>query len=380
MNNLKYIIKKKYFFIFSIALTFITISCEERIDLESKNGRNIVVNAIITDRLVDQKIKLSYSEVITGRYNYNPVYDAKVKIIDFNKNVYEFVELEHGIYISKYPFKAEENISYSLLITLEDGTVINSNLEALPEKVKMEANNLSFYNFITKEKIVADKDPVNTTYFSANMDFKFNKTLKNGPFISINYSGIYELKPKELNSCSNGGIGYILSDVGGINFNKFSLLNFNSKLNAPNQAIFLDTELKSKYHENYVIFMNFLMINEGYYNYLKNSKDLIENTGGLFDKSPGKLISNLSSSNNFNTQGYFAVVRTKRKAIRISHSNFEYTFYRTCDPSRLGNPPRGESFCHKCDNIFGDRVIRVAYSGWMEDDGLINRDGWYYLY
>ena len=108
---------------FHILITFsvVLFSCIEPFNIDSESFESVlVVEATITNELKHQEIKLSRTFSI-DEDGLNPELNAKVSVMDRDSNVFEFSEVEPGIYISNQVFAAEQNKEYSLRIQTSNG-------------------------------------------------------------------------------------------------------------------------------------------------------------------------------------------------------------------------------------------------------------------
>ncbi|WP_264565407.1 DUF4249 domain-containing protein [Flavobacterium sp. N3904] len=115
---------------FLLLLCFFINSCTEPYALQTNSYEEaIVIEAIITNELKNQEIKISK----TYKFEENgPTFEtgAQVYITDDLGHQYDFEEKE-GIYVSATPFQAVSGREYRLSITTKDGKVYTSRNEKL---------------------------------------------------------------------------------------------------------------------------------------------------------------------------------------------------------------------------------------------------------
>lgn len=161
-----------------IGALFLT-SCVEEFEISTDTYEQaLVVEAVITDELKYQHIKLSNTYTFEEE-DASPVENATVKIIDDLDNEYPFEEIEPGNYVSSNVFMAELDRAYKLSIQTNSGKSYLSDATALPQ-------NTSISNFyaepITNEegeegvaiKIDADQNNSNTRYYR----YEYEETYK----------------------------------------------------------------------------------------------------------------------------------------------------------------------------------------------------------
>lgn len=117
-----------YFIVFIMAF-----SCKEPFEIESITFENaLVVEATITNEMKNQEINISRAFLLNQD---GPAIEnnAQVKVEDSQQNTYAFHQDTTGKYISDTPFQAQENVTYKLFITTNDGIQYESqNVELTP--------------------------------------------------------------------------------------------------------------------------------------------------------------------------------------------------------------------------------------------------------
>ncbi len=146
--------KLSIFFIFFV----IASGCVKQIELSSivVNESVLVVDALLTDELKHQVIKLSKSIALDST-NIIKESNAQIKITEDNSNIYNFSEKEKGVYLSDKIFKAKKGSKYTLEIVTSDGSKYISTeeeiygynvidqIEIKKEKNKFDEEVLSIY-------------------------------------------------------------------------------------------------------------------------------------------------------------------------------------------------------------------------------------------
>ena len=129
---------KTYFILWILLPLF--ISCTEPFNLKSIDFEDaLIIEAIITDEVKQQKIKLSRTFSLE-EFTSAPENGATVMVSDGNQNSCEFQETSSGVYTSTNAFAAMPNRDYTLSITTKNGKQYKSDPTQLPSAVPI--NNL----------------------------------------------------------------------------------------------------------------------------------------------------------------------------------------------------------------------------------------------
>lgn len=120
--------KIKYLVVF-----LMLISCVEPFEIKTIDFESaLVVEATITDELKNHVVKLSRAfKLEEDEVSYEQ--NANVRVEDDFGNVYNFIEVEPGVYQSANEFEAAEGSAYALLITTSDGRNYSSSSMELTE-------------------------------------------------------------------------------------------------------------------------------------------------------------------------------------------------------------------------------------------------------
>jgi hypothetical protein len=120
-----------------ISLLLINLSCE---DLAlNKNADLVVVEAYLSDQIVEQQITLSRTTSFDNAVISEPIATADVSIVSGKNVLVEFVHSSDGVYLSRQPFAGIENEAYRLIINLEDDILITSAFISMPGKAKIDS-------------------------------------------------------------------------------------------------------------------------------------------------------------------------------------------------------------------------------------------------
>ena len=125
------IIKRRYQFFWAILL--LCFGCVEPFDLQTDTFEDfLVVEALLTDKVMFQEIKLSRTFPLEDG-TLETERNANVSIIDDMNTEYTFNEDAPGTYLSDVEFSALPDREYTLLITTNSGKKYSSKQEKLVE-------------------------------------------------------------------------------------------------------------------------------------------------------------------------------------------------------------------------------------------------------
>lgn len=121
-----------------LIIGFYTNSCIEPFEIKTLSFENaLVVEATITDEFKKHEIKLSRTFKLE---EFTPLSESNaiVKIEDESQNTYDFEEIEPGHYRSLTAFKAQQNVSYKLLILTSNGRSYSSQPTKLTKRAEID--------------------------------------------------------------------------------------------------------------------------------------------------------------------------------------------------------------------------------------------------
>jgi Domain of unknown function (DUF4249) len=162
-------------------LVILSSSCVEEIEISTNAEFEslLVVEATISNELINQKVLLSRSMLLENGFNPIPESNATVVIKDSNGNVYTFQENELGEYLSAKSFGAQPNLDYSLEISTSDGKQYSSSKMKLTQTTLMD--NLYFergFNENENEGISVFIDAFDPLGSSKYYRFEYEETYK----------------------------------------------------------------------------------------------------------------------------------------------------------------------------------------------------------
>ncbi len=339
LTNFKLVNMKKYI---KLTLLILLVSCIDKVDLiSSTNNRTLIIDAVITTEIKKHQITLSYS------YDFDadePTYakNASVGLTDENGNSFSFQQInEKGVYEATIPFKAEENIAYTLVVNTEEGKTYTSK----PEKT-------SGASTIDKISVRTGTDNLNNdgVYFTVETQdsddakyFKYDyvETFRIvAPYWTNERLVVESIQPfeyrKELGTdaakicyVSNSSKDIIIHDIVSSNSTK---VNFDFLFYKKNNY---------KINERHSILLKQRVQSFDAYNYYKALKKISSSDDIFSGVQPGNISNNIiPSDTNDNVIGYFEVshVSTKRFFFNYTdlYDDMEVNYIEDC---QLLNPP-----------------------------------------
>ncbi|MFY0605382.1 MAG: DUF4249 family protein [Cyclobacteriaceae bacterium] len=148
----------------SIVFTVLLIAGCESLDLpEGGSSQLVVVEGWLTDQLETHHVSLSLSSSFTSKEDKPVIDNANVFVLRLTptSNAYPYDHIGGGVYESKEPFAAEINATYQLIVELEDGTLIRSNIQSINDLSQID----SLYTGTIERENEEDPDILDTYYY-----------------------------------------------------------------------------------------------------------------------------------------------------------------------------------------------------------------------
>jgi hypothetical protein len=322
-----------------IILFFCILSCVEPFEADfSLNQSILVINGTVSDSDTDQfvRIREAIPNGSTGSY-FRAILGAKVQIRVNDAELINFVEGAEGYYYAPEGFVGENDKSYSLEFTLENGNVYKSE----PQKLRRVSEIDKVYQKTEMEGIVLKGKVVPATHIfldtkdPAGLGDNYLWTWKNyeRQVICVScYGGRW------FNNSSSEGV--CISDDRLTRFGTTYDYSCNSKCwdiyqssEVIAQSDFLSDDLtitgkkiaEIPYYNRTggLLEINQQSVSEEAYNYLKLLINQGQNTGGLADTPPAALIGNVHNITNPEEPvgGYFLVTSVKKALYWIDRTN-----------------------------------------------------------
>lgn len=318
-------------------------SCVEPYDIETDTFEDfLVVEALLTDKVMFQEIKLSRTYPLEDVFPTAET-NANVSIIDDMNLEYKFNEVEPGKYLSEAEFSALPEREYTLSITTNTGRKYSSKRE------KLVQGDVIDFNLYTQGETNAEGAEGVAIYYEniepGNEDsryfrFEYVETYKIVPpywydeYLRVNPNGTLTLLAKENEDgkvCfgSEESNEIILRNSSEFALNEIEpfLIKFNKRLNA-------------KIQSRYSLLVKQHLISREAYTYYETLKDFSESESLFSENQPGTVIGNLYSVDNPNETviGFFEVAKTLEKRVFFSYEDFFYNsqlftrpYFFTCD-------------------------------------------------
>jgi Domain of unknown function (DUF4249) len=299
---------KKYTII--ILLLLLNSCITEFIPKTNETKEFLVVEGLVTDQHGPNTIKLSRSFPLGTKNTSNPVTGSNVTISDDLNNVYDLKETDAGTYITdSSEFRGKVGRTYTLHIRTHPSS--------------------SGYNYESLPAQMIPVPPIDSVFYS-------KVTIEEGPDGTPSQEGcqVY-LNAHDPNSlCKFYRWEYTETWEFHIPFpvpNRICWLSTNSDVINVKSTVALSSDKISMYPLNYIsnttdklsveysILVNQYSLNEDEYQYWEKLQNMTEQVGGLYDRIPSAVPSNVYSLDDPDekVQGYFSVSASSSKRIFI---------------------------------------------------------------
>lgn len=295
--------RKLLFHLLFLCICIFSWQCVDQISLKIDGSpRNVVVDGLLTDSLMDHVIKIRYSAALgVGNDNIlEPLPGASVTVIDNENARFKFLETRPGFYNLK--MKGIAGKSYYLEIVLADGKKIKSDPQLLTPappigKIVTEVKDETFIN--ASGNVSVD------TRLILKMNVDLNGAT-GSPYLRWRAEGEYEFREAYPMALSTK-VCYVKNNVDLSNLRIFDSKNISGRF--IKDEPFINTPLDYRFANQYCFHVLQYSISEKEYIYWKRVRSITTLDGSLFDNPPGKVIGNLyyTDSKTENVVGYFSV-------------------------------------------------------------------------
>lgn len=347
---------KKQFFGFLMVAVMFTTSCVERIDFPLNKGvEKLIVSGQLTNLDEEQFVFLSETTskdrkpLLSGQYYVlndlpRPVSNAGVSLVSDKNEQWSYREVEPGKYqLSELFDQAEAGVEYHLEIQIQGKTYL-SEPEILPDLVGEDQLSYSFTRgvvdgqpetaFISIQSQVTLPEQVGGYYFRWDVDeaYYWNLTFFPNPF---------NTPPPDC---------YVF---GFPDPERISLLN-GDQINRPGGSStqivaerIIDDSFLSRHYFN----VRQTSISKSSYDYWRKVRELVNNTGSVFDSPPAPIRGNLSNASDPNdvVLGYFEVARVSQKRIFTTKADVPYFVSEVCTYTPGKPLERYSTTCLSCN-------------------------------
>lgn len=371
---------KNIYYLFFIYLLF--SSCTEPFQVKSLNYQDyLVIESTITNEFKKHQIKLSRTFKIDSSVPKLET-NASVHIVDNNQVIYNFKEINDGVYESEIAFAAEKNKEYILKIK----TTKNETYTSTPEKLTSETK-IDNISYILEENKLGEKGVTfNVNSFNPKNDakyyrYEYEETYKIIPprWSELALKIISDTPPYEVQTVANSlkkKTCYKTQYSKGIITTETASLSEDRVDNFPIRFIANTNFIIS---QRYSILVKQYVQNFYSYNYYNTLKNFTSDQSFFSQIQTGFLEGNLSSESDPNKKviGFFEVSSVSSKRLFINRkdiTNNEPNFVEECRfiAPKLIDPMSGES--HLIN------ALKEGYLYYAENDlGIKDLEGPYLL-
>lgn len=296
---------------FAVALLF-SVSCVEDFEFDvPSDGTGIVVEGFISDlSYTDQmaypldpqifELALRYTSDVTNVRD-EAVLGAQIELRNSAGEVYDYAEIGEGRYGLFYAdVKVQPGLEYQIVITLQDGAVIESEMQAAPDRSEvgdlyLEETKKSVYEYRRDELLISEKDGINLNIQTASNDSESPYYYKWDFFTTYIFTSFLADNNSPFKYCWASSLYY---------YKEYKLLE-DTRGNATTNLFFLETD-NIKLNEGFSVLIRQMKMSKGYYQFM-NDVQIQGEQSELFAQPPYNLVSNLHSED-VNVYGYFGVV------------------------------------------------------------------------
>ena len=315
------------------------ISCVEPFDLKVKTYSNIlIVDGSIDDADRDQFITVkSFIQSLSGNISYQAETNAKVTIIEDEKNKIDCFEKPNGIYYLPIGFKTKVGSIYQLRISLKNGNEYISTKERMKTTPEIVS---SLVKFDPKGIVSGDKKtPAHLIYISTkdlNTPGDYYvwrwKLYEKQQYCITCFGGIYITSPPPLGKCQT--VASLVQQNIEYDYNCNSdcwEIKYSDDINAMSDIYSNGNEISNRmvakvpFYERsgFLIEITQQNVSPAAFNYLKILGSQAQNNGTLVDSPPAPLIGNISNINDSKESvgGFFMVGNSKTKKIWVDRKD-----------------------------------------------------------
>lgn len=336
---------------YTIILLLLINSCIEPFNpkLEKSSLQKFVISGEVNNEEGFQYVTISQTTPI-NHLEFNPVSYCEVKVADDLGNIFVFEEFESGRYRSWFDkIFLNSGTSYKLYVKTPDGVEIESDFDQMPscpniDEVYYERQDLPTSNpNIFKEGIQFYINLKGSDIDSRFYKWDITETFEYHSWypIEIYYDGSLH----RISADYSKMICYKTQPVKNIYTINTSGLNSNIYNKIP--LHFVDNTTQKLQHQ-YSIEVIQYALSYNAQNYWYQLQQNATDDGGLFDKQPFNVVSNLKSTNkkDINVLGFFYATSIAKKRFFFNNiPNLDFNFGASCEPQKLdmGFEPYDES-------------------------------------
>ena len=302
------------------------LGCSEPIELDEFDfDRVLIVDAVLTDELIQHQVVLAYSFPLTGDEE-ERVSNALVKIEDGAENCFDFDEISPGIYQSQVAFRATTGETYALSITTDEG---NEYISTASNLIESPAIDTVYQRLLAIAPSTSDETGPGLQFFldsesseTANFfRFEWEETYKIETPLSSDFIYDPQLdsiipRPEPIHICYAGNRSQ------GIEINSSVGSQENRLVEVPIRFIPSESiELQRRYS----ILVRQYAISEEAHSFYRAFNEIAEGGGSLFDSQTGLIIGNISSVSDPTevVLGFFELAGVSEKRVFFDVEEFD---------------------------------------------------------
>ena len=315
--------KRQYFLLIFIVLAS---ACIKPIELDSiiDHEPTLVVDALLTNELKHHVVKLTKSIPLDSTILIKET-NAIIKIIDNNNVVYDFSEVEEGVYFSNDLFKAEKGKKYTLEVVTSDGSIYTSTEEEIYgfntiDQIEIKKENNKFNEEVLSINVKSDgSNNENAQYYRYRLEENYRIIAPDWRKLMFDKTKLPEIVV--VPNTEFDRICYGTSESTEIILKESTLLNEKNI----EFSIYHFKEDNFKIAHRYSALVKQYVQSPEAHAYIKKIVQNSTTQSILTQSQPGALIGNINS--NKKVIGYFEVSSVSEKRVFFNHSDFfEYNW------------------------------------------------------
>lgn len=343
----------------TILLATVLVSCIEPFDLSVKQQADILsINGRITNGSEPQYVFVgsSSSENRIAR----PVSGATVTLHDGFGNSWQYFDETPGTYV--LPAGAITTLpgySYSIEVELPNGQMYKSVPETMPSLL---AKDSIYYRFNVLNELNDNGINISQNVFEVYIDSEIPEDSK-PLYLKWEIQEAWELKPTDFPD----GFGVIPPPCFYSSYPDPQRINLYSSLEERSGSftgrLMARTEVGLPFITRYASIVSQYALTKETYDYWKNVRSNIDQTGSIFDIPPALIPGNISNSEDPNELvfGYFSVSMVKESRVIVRLDDVPFFVVDQClfDPMKFRNDY--PSICLQCEVFTQDLILRPSY-------------------
>ena len=328
----------------ALCVTVLLFACSDKYDFNvDADTLGIVIESSISDVSFSESIQFPsngryFSVRLTQTTKVDNVRDKKVEgasviLSDSEGNNWQYEEDRKDLgmyYLRKDDFKAKKDLSYQLVVDLEDGPKFQSNWEKVPiiantqGEIGFDEVNKDIFKWEANERVIRNREGV-------NVKIEVNGGQSVPRFFRWSFDPLWLYKSELTDFDSPVRYCWVTSKY---DFEDFVLQKDYGKDAYTKELFFLETSENEFIYQYFSALVHQELMSEGYFNFWVDFKAQKEK-GGLYDQPPFGLPTNFTSVNSdWTVNGYFGLVSEKTKrwefTVNLLSYNVPNNLYDVC--------------------------------------------------